>query len=96
MTTGAMDENRKMLFEFLHHVTFEDRAGKTLLTIASKVVKTSPGAGKYTFRNADMGTLKGLSGTLSSTAWLWISPRRMTLIMLPDFLARQLAARYWP
>jgi len=26
----------------------------------------TPGAGKYTFRNADMGTLKGLSGTLSS------------------------------
>jgi uncharacterized protein YndB with AHSA1/START domain len=47
LTTGALDDNRKMMFEFLHDVTFEDRAGKTFLTMKSKVIKSSPGAGKY-------------------------------------------------
>lgn len=46
-TSGALDEKGKMLFEFLHTVTFVGRNGKTTLTIRSRVVKTTAEAGKY-------------------------------------------------
>jgi uncharacterized protein YndB with AHSA1/START domain len=46
-TSGALDENGKLLFEILHTVTFEERPEKTVLTIKSRVTKTSPGAGNY-------------------------------------------------
>ena len=46
-TSGALDENGRMLFEFLHEATFVDRNGKTAFTIRSRVVKTTAGAGKY-------------------------------------------------
>ena len=44
---GALDKNGKMLFEFLHTVTFAEHNGKTTLTIKSHVVKTTAGADKY-------------------------------------------------
>jgi uncharacterized protein YndB with AHSA1/START domain len=46
-TSGALDEKGVLRFEFLHTVTFEERKGGTMLTIKSRVVKTSAGAGKY-------------------------------------------------
>jgi uncharacterized protein YndB with AHSA1/START domain len=46
-TSGALDEKGKMLFEFLHTVTFVERNGKTTLTLNSRVVKTTAGANKY-------------------------------------------------
>ena len=46
-TSGALDENKKALFEFLHIVTFAEQKGKTLLTIRSTVTKTTADAGKY-------------------------------------------------
>lgn len=46
-TSGALDEQGKQLFEFLHIVTFAERNGKTTLTIQSQVVKTTPAAAKY-------------------------------------------------
>ena len=46
-TSGALDENGKQLFEFLHVVTLAERNGKTTLTMNSKVVKTTATAAKY-------------------------------------------------
>jgi uncharacterized protein YndB with AHSA1/START domain len=46
-TSGALDENGKLLFQFLHTVTFVERSGKTLLTIHSRVTKTTAEANKY-------------------------------------------------
>jgi len=46
-TSGALDENGKLLFEFLHTVTFAERKSGTLLTIRSEVIKTTPDANKY-------------------------------------------------
>jgi uncharacterized protein YndB with AHSA1/START domain len=47
LTTGALDEQRNLMFELLHTVTFVEQNGQTTLTIRSRVIKTSPGAGKY-------------------------------------------------
>jgi uncharacterized protein YndB with AHSA1/START domain len=46
-TSGAMDESKKLLFEFLHTVTLVEKKGRTTLTIRSKVTMTTAGAGKY-------------------------------------------------
>ena len=46
-TSGAMDGTKKLLFEFLHTVTLTERDGTTTLTIRSRVIKTTPEAGKY-------------------------------------------------
>jgi uncharacterized protein YndB with AHSA1/START domain len=46
-TSGALDNKGNLLFEFLHTVTFAERNGGTMLTIESRVVKTTVGAGKY-------------------------------------------------
>lgn len=46
-TTGAMDENGKLLFEFLHTATFAEQNGKTKLTLVSRVTMTTPDANKY-------------------------------------------------
>jgi uncharacterized protein YndB with AHSA1/START domain len=46
-TSGALDEKGKLLFEFLHTVTFGERSGTTTLTIRSRVIKTTADAGKY-------------------------------------------------
>jgi uncharacterized protein YndB with AHSA1/START domain len=46
-TSGALDEKGKLLFEFLHDVTFVEKGGKTTLTIRSRVIKTTDEANKY-------------------------------------------------
>ncbi len=46
-TSGALNEKGKLLFEFLHTVTFVERRGQTLLTIRSQVMKTTAEANKY-------------------------------------------------
>jgi uncharacterized protein YndB with AHSA1/START domain len=46
-TSGAMDERKKLIFEFLHTVTFVERKGGTTLTIHSRVTMVSPDANKY-------------------------------------------------
>ena len=46
-TSGALDEKGNLLFEFLHTVKFIERNGKTMLTIRSRVIKTTAEAGKY-------------------------------------------------
>jgi uncharacterized protein YndB with AHSA1/START domain len=44
---GALDEKGKLLFEFLHTVTFAEEKGKTKMTLHSRVLKTTPDANKY-------------------------------------------------
>lgn len=44
---GALDENGKMLFEFLHDVTFTEQNGKTKLTLRSRVTMMTAEANKY-------------------------------------------------
>jgi uncharacterized protein YndB with AHSA1/START domain len=46
-TSGAMDEKKTLLFEFHHTVTLIERAGRTTLTIKSRVIKTTAEANKY-------------------------------------------------
>ena len=46
-TSGALDEKGRLLFEFLHTVTFVERNGKTTLTTKSRVIKTTADANKY-------------------------------------------------
>ena len=45
--TGALDEHGRLLFEFLHTLTLAERDGQTRLTLHSRVIQTTPGAGKY-------------------------------------------------
>ena len=47
LSCGALDETGKMLFEFLHTVTFVERNGKTKLTIHSRVTRATAGANRY-------------------------------------------------
>ena len=44
---GALDEKGKLLFEFVHDVTFTERNGKTKLTLRSRVTMTTAEANKY-------------------------------------------------
>jgi len=44
---GALDEKGELLFEFLHAVTFVEQNSKTLLTIQSRVLKTTAEANRY-------------------------------------------------
>ncbi len=46
-TTGALDARGRMLFEIRHELTLTERAGRTKLTMRSRVTKTTPGAGQY-------------------------------------------------
>jgi uncharacterized protein YndB with AHSA1/START domain len=66
-TSGALDDQGKQLFEFLHVVTFAERNGKTTLTINSKVVKTTATAAKYIggFEAGMTQSLEKLAGILA-------------------------------
>src|ERR1700722_8492196 len=46
-TTGALDEKGRLMFEFLHTATFAEQKGKTKLTLHSRVISTTAGAGRY-------------------------------------------------
>jgi len=45
--TGALDVDGRLLFEIKHVLTLVEQQGKTRLTMHSRVIKTTPGAGKY-------------------------------------------------
>jgi uncharacterized protein YndB with AHSA1/START domain len=68
-TSGAMDDQGKMLFEFLHTATFVERDGKTTLTLNSRVIRTTPGADKYIggFEAGMTQSLERLEELLKST-----------------------------
>ncbi|HTQ31192.1 MAG TPA: SRPBCC domain-containing protein [Opitutaceae bacterium] len=46
-TSGALDKNGKMLFEFLHTATFTEQNGKTRLLLRSRVLSTTADAARY-------------------------------------------------
>jgi uncharacterized protein YndB with AHSA1/START domain len=46
-TSGALDEKKNLLFEFLHTAAFTERNHKTTLTLNSRVINTTAGANKY-------------------------------------------------
>lgn len=46
-TSGALDENGKLMFEFLHTATFAEHGGATELTFRSVVLKTTAEANRY-------------------------------------------------
>jgi uncharacterized protein YndB with AHSA1/START domain len=66
-TSGALDEKGKMLFEFLHTATFAEREAKTILTLRSRVLKTTADANKYIggFEAGMTQSLERLAGHLS-------------------------------
>ncbi len=45
--TGALDEQGKFLFEFLHTMTLTEHNGKTTLTMHSRVISATADAGRY-------------------------------------------------
>ena len=45
--TGALDEQGEFLFEILHTMTFAEHGGMTKLTMHSRVISATPGAGRY-------------------------------------------------
>jgi len=46
-TSGALDKNGKLLFEFLNTITFEEKTGRTTLTLHSHLLNTTPGTERY-------------------------------------------------
>ncbi len=46
-TSGAMDEKKSLLFEFLHTVALTESGRGTKLTLTSVVIRTTPGASRY-------------------------------------------------
>jgi len=46
-STGALDADGNLMFEIKHTMTLIELKGKTKLTMHSRVIKTTPGAGKY-------------------------------------------------
>jgi uncharacterized protein YndB with AHSA1/START domain len=67
-TSGALDENGIMLFEFLHTATFTEQNGKTTLTLNSRVIKTTAEANKYIggFEAGMTQSLEKLAGHLAT------------------------------
>jgi uncharacterized protein YndB with AHSA1/START domain len=47
LSCGPLDAQGKMLFEFLHDVTFTEKDGKTTMVLRSKVLWTTPEASHY-------------------------------------------------
>jgi uncharacterized protein YndB with AHSA1/START domain len=47
MACGALNEKGERLFEFVHAVTFAEQGGKTLVTVNSRVTKTTGAAKNY-------------------------------------------------
>ncbi len=47
-TTGALDEQGKMMFEFLHTLELAGDGGVTHLTLRSRLIQTTDGADRYT------------------------------------------------
>jgi len=47
-TSGALDQEEKLIFEFHHTVVFEDQKGKTLMTMKTHLLNATPAAAAYT------------------------------------------------
>jgi len=47
-TSGALDQEEKLIFEFHHTVVFEDQKGKTLMTMKTHLLNAAPAAAAYT------------------------------------------------
>ena len=67
---GALDEKGVMLFEFVHSLKLEERGGKTVMELHSKVTRTTPGAGRYIggFEQGMGSSLEKLDDLLSQAA----------------------------
>ena len=67
-TSGALDGAGRMLFEFLHVVTFVERAGTTDVTVASRILWTTGEGAAYLggFEAGMTQSLKRLAGHLPS------------------------------
>ncbi|HSY16937.1 MAG TPA: SRPBCC domain-containing protein [Candidatus Acidoferrales bacterium] len=67
--TGALDEQGEFLFEILHTMTLVEQAGKTKLTMHSRVIKATPGADRYIggFEAGMTQSLERLGELLSKT-----------------------------
>ena len=67
-TSGPLDESGALIFEFLHTALFTEQNGKTLLTLRSRVLKTTPAANKYIggFEAGMTQSLEKLAEQLSS------------------------------
>ena len=67
-TSGALDENSRLLFELLHSVRFIEQKGRTTVTIQSRVEKTTPDAGQYIsgFEAGMTQSLERLAGHLAA------------------------------
>ena len=71
---GALDEQGKLLFEFLHTVTFAEQSGKTKLTIQSRVTMTTPEANHY-IRGFEMGMTLSLERLARQLAQMETFPK---------------------
>ncbi len=65
-TSGALNEKGELMFEILQSLTLIEKDGKTLLTLRSKVTKTTEGAGRYIggFEAGMTQSLERLAGSL--------------------------------
>lgn len=48
LTTGALDARGQLMFEFLHTVDFVAQGKRTVLTVRSRLIRSSPDADQYT------------------------------------------------
>ncbi len=64
-TSGALDQDEKLIFEFHHTVIFADQKGKTLLTMKTHLLNATPAAAAYTG-----GFKAGMSQSLEKLAAL--------------------------
>ena len=69
-TTGAMDAKGKMLFEFLHCVTFTEHNRQTTVKIVSRLTRAGAGTEHYTdgFEAGMSQSLERLAGLFPTTA----------------------------
>jgi uncharacterized protein YndB with AHSA1/START domain len=67
-TTGALGEKGKLIFEFRHTLTLEERSGKTKLTMHSRLISATAGAEKYVggFESGMTQTLERLGELLAT------------------------------
>ena len=91
-TSGALDASGKLLFEFLHRVTFVERGGRTTLTVASRILRTTPGAEQYTsgFKAGMTQSLERLADRLAQST----ADREIVISRVVD-AARELVWQAW-
>jgi uncharacterized protein YndB with AHSA1/START domain len=88
---GALDKQGKMIFEFLHEVTFTEEKGKTKMVLRSRVLKTTPDANRYIG-----GFEMGMSLSLERLAELVEAPAAWPFSLTREFAApRNLVWKAW-